>query len=217
HGIDIWLTTIAINENFKMCQVPLGTKIEDNREAASSFDPGFVQSVGTLFRMMEIYRRRWGETRPLRAAPVHGNGIHADTQRLTATITVNMLSDAFQSGTRRFRRLWRSIMGPNNYREVIDLANRQRGATHFSAELWSRIVFDFAVVYNKGENDPDKVVAALLPLYYARTAAILRETGGKLEAVEQAVQAQAQSFAEQKPYLVRRWQTYVPWAIEGVR
>lgn len=217
HGIDIWLTTIAINENFKMCQVRLGTKIEDNREAATSFDPGFVQSVGTLFRMMEIYRRRWGETRPLRATPVHGNGIHPDTQRLTATITVNMLSDAFQSGTRRFRRLWRSIMGPNNYSEVIDLANRQRGATHFSAGLWSRIVFDFAVVYNKGENDPDKVVAALLPLYYARTAAILRETGGKLEAVEQAVQAQAQSFVDQKPYLVRRWQTYVPWAIEGVR
>ena len=217
HGIDIWLTTIAINENWKMCQVRLGTKIEDNREAAASFDPGFVQSVGTLFRMMEIYRRRWAETRPLRAAPYHGNDNHAESQRLTATITVNMLCDAFQSGARRFRRLWRSIMMPGNYSEVIDLANRQRGATHFTSDLWSRIVFDFAVVYNKGESDPDKVVAALLPLYYARTATILRETGGKPDAVEQAIQEQAKSFAAQKNYLVHRWQTYVPWAYDGVR
>ncbi|MBI5302238.1 MAG: glycosyltransferase [Chloroflexi bacterium] len=218
HGIDIWLTTIAINENIKMCQVRLGTKIEDNREAATSFDPGFVQSVGTLFRMMDIYRRRWAEgTRPQRLAPFHGNGIAADQPRLTAAITLNMLSDAFSSGARRFRRLWRSIMSPSNFTEVNELANKPRGAMNFSAELWSRVVFDFAVVYNKGESDPDKVVAALLPLYYARTAAILRDTGGKLDAVEQAIQAQAQAFAEQKPYLVQRWQTYVPWAYDGVR
>ncbi len=218
HGIDIWLTTLAINENFKMCQVRLGTKLEDNREAATSFDPGFVQSVGTLFRMMDIYRRRWYEgDRPQRAAPFHGNGIAGEQPRLTAALTMNMLADAFASGARRYRRLWRSVMSPSNYSQVVELANRQRGATYFSGELWSRIVFDFAVVYNKGENDPDKVVAALLPLYYARTAAILRETGGKPDAVEQAIQTQAKTFAEQKQYLVQRWQSYVPWAYDGVR
>lgn len=218
HGIDIWLTTFAINENIKMCQVRLGTKIEDNREAAASFDPGFIQSVGTLFRMMDIYRRRWIEgTRPVRLAPFHGNGIASDPSRLTATITLNMLCDAFSSGARRFRRLWRSVMTPSNYSAVIELANRPRGATGLPADLWSRIVFDFAVVYNKGESDPDKIVGALLPLYYARTAAILREAGGKTDAVEHAIQAQAQAFVEQKPYLVHRWQTYVPWAYDGVR
>jgi glucosylglycerate synthase len=217
HGIDIWLTTIAINENLKMCQVQLGTKIEDNREAAISFDPGFVQSVGTLFRMMDIYRRRWSETRPVHETPYYGNDVSHPGDRLTAMLTVNMLSDAFQSGARRNRRVWRSIMSPTNFDEVSELANRPRGATQFSAELWSRIVFDFAVVYNKGENDPDKVVAALLPLYYGRTATILRETGGKLEAVEQAIQEQAQAFENQKTYLVRRWQSYVPWANDGVR
>jgi len=97
------------------------------------------------------------------------------------------------------------------------LVEKARGATQFSPELWARAVFDFAVVYNKGENDPDKVAAALLPLYYARIATLLRETGNKLDAVEKAVQAQAKTFAEQKPYLIHRWQTYVPWASDGVR
>ncbi|MEW5719090.1 MAG: glycosyltransferase [Chloroflexota bacterium] len=217
HGIDIWITTVAIIENIRMCQVALTPKIENKREAAVAFDPGFVQSVGTLFRMLEIYRRRWFEARPIRSVSTCGGEIAQKDQRLTGAITIEMLSDAFQSGTRRYRRFWRNILAPANYDAVIELFNKPRGAKHFSPELWAQVVFDFAVVYNKGENDPDKVAAALLPLYYKRIATILRETNAKLDAVEQVIQAQAQVFAEYKPYLVRRWETYVPWAADGVR
>ncbi len=217
HGIDIWVTTIAINENLRMCQVPLSPKIENKREAAVAFDPGFVQSVGTLFRMMDIYRRRWAETRPVRVVPTCGEPPVVESQKLAGAITVEMLNDAFHSGARRYRRLWRSTLAPNNLEQVWALVDKARGATQFGSELWARAVFDFAVVYNKGENDPDKVAAALLPLYYARIATILRETGNKLDAVEKVVQAQAKTFEEQKPYLIHRWQTYVPWASDGVR
>lgn len=217
HGIDIWITTIAINEKLRMCQVPLSPKIENKREAAVAFDPGFVQSVGTLFRMMDIYRRRWHETRPLHKVPVYGEPPAVESHKLAGAITIDMLNDAFHSGARRCRRLWRSTLMPSSFDQISALVDKARGATHFDAELWVRTVFDFAVVYNQGENDPDKVAAALLPLYYARIATILRETGGKLDAVEKAVQAQAKSFVEQKNYLVHRWQTYVPWAMDGVR
>lgn len=217
HGIDIWITTVAVNENLKMCQVPLSPKIENKREAAVAFDPGFVQSVGTLFRMMDIYRRRWPETRPLRPVPVWGERLAPDNQKLTGAITIEMLNEAFHSGARRYRRLWRGTLAPSSFEEIAALVDKPRGATHFGPELWARAVFDFAVVYNKGENDPDKVAAALLPLYYARIATILRETGAKLDAVEKIVQAQAQTFVDQKQYLIQRWQSYVPWAAEGVR
>ncbi|MBI4790429.1 MAG: glycosyltransferase [Chloroflexi bacterium] len=217
HGIDIWLTTIAINENIRMCQVRLGTKIEDKKEVAIAIDPTFIQIVGTMFRMMDIYRKRWPEPKPVRTVPFHGNGTFPTATRLTGAITIDMLNDAFHSAARRYRRLWRTILAPSSVHQVIELANRPRGATHFDADLWARVVFDCAVVYNKGENDPDKVVAGLLPLYYARIATILRETGAKLEQVEKAVQDQAQQFAGEKKYLIHRWETYVPWAVDGVR
>lgn len=217
HGIDIWITTVAINGQTRMCQVQLGTKIQVPRELAASIDPNFVQAVGTLFRMMEIYRRRWSNGSQTRVVPLFGDRPTSESSHLTSSITVGMLSDAFLNGARRYRRLWRSILVPSNFREIYDLVNRPRGATHFSPELWARVVFDFAVVYNKGENDPDKVVASLLPLYYARVGTALRETGAKSQAVEKAVQAQAKSFADQKRYLLHRWETYVPWAIDGVR
>lgn len=217
HGIDIWITTLAINENIPMCQAPLGPKIEHKREAAVAFDPGFVQVVGTLFRMLEIYRKRWMETRPLRIVPFCGEQVIPQEQRLPSDLTVDKLTEAFQAGTRRYRRFWRTILVPTNFDAVIELFNKPRGATRFSAGLWARVVFDFAVVYNQGESDPDKVAAALLPLYYARLATLLRETNAKIEAVEQAVQAQARVFEEQRPYLVYRWQNYVPWELGGVR
>lgn len=217
HGIDVWITTLAINENIPMCQAPLGPKIEHKRETAVAFDPGFVQVVGTLFRMLEIYRKRWMETRPLRIVPFCGEQVIPQEQRLPSDLTVEKLTEAFQTGARRYRRFWRTILVPTNFDAVIELFNKPRGATRFSAGLWARVVFDFAVVYNQGESDPDKVAAALLPLYYARLATLLRETNAKIEAVEQAVQAQARVFEEQKPYLVYRWQNYVPWELGGVR
>jgi len=217
HGIDIWISTVAINENLRVCQTPLTPKIENKREAAVAIDPGFVQSVGTLFRMLEIYRRRWTETRPLRHIPVCGENPTPGHQRLTGAITIEMLNDAFHSGARRYKRLWRTTLAPNNYDEIAKLMDKPRGALHLAADVWARAVFDFAVVYNKGENDPDKIAAALLPLYYARIATILHATGAKLDAVEKQVQAQAEIFSEQKQYLVHRWQTYVPWAADGVR
>lgn len=217
HGIDIWISTVAVNENLKMCQVPLTPKIENKREAAVAIDPGFVQSVGTMFRMMEIYRRRWIEPQTPRQVPFCGDNPMLGNQKLPGAITIDMLNDAFHSGARRYRRLWRSTLTPSHFHAIDELVNKPRGGVHLDGDLWARIVFDFAVVYNKGENDPDKVAAALLPLYYARIATILRETGGKLDAVEQVVQAQTAAFAKARPHLLHRWQTYVPWAMDGVR
>lgn len=218
HGVDIWLTTVAINENVKTCQVRLGVKLDDSRELLLSFDPTFVQAIGTLFRMMDIYKRRWHESQQTRTAPFFGNGIAQEpARRWMPSVSAAALGDAFVAGSRRYARLWRTALTPSTRNAIRDLSEAPDGATRFGSKLWARTVYDFATVYNQGEGDPDKVVAALLPLYYARCATIMRETGMEPGAVELAVQEQAQQFAIEKPYLVHLWDTYVPWAWEGVR
>lgn len=218
HGVDIWLTTVAINDNVRMCQVPLGVKLDDSRELLLSFDPTFVQAMGTLFRMVDIYKRRWIDGVQQRSAPFHGNGHASEPPRTWMPgVTVAALGDAFVAGTRRYQRLWRTALTPSTRLAIKELSETPEGATHYSAKLWARTVYDFATVYNQGEGDPDKIVAALLPLYYARCATIMRETNMQPDALEKAVQDQAQEFANEKPYLVTLWNAYVPWAWEGVR
>lgn len=218
-GVDIWMSTTAINDQVRMCQTRLGAKMASPREFSAAMDPMFDQSIGTLFRMMEIYHRRWEVTEALRPIPFCGNGAPQFSEPAYAAsgTTVEMLNEAFVNGARRHRRVWRSVLVPSHMKEIFDLVSEPRGATHFSRELWARVVFDFAVVYNKGESDPDRVVAALLPLYYARVAATLRESGSKADAQEKAIQMQAQAFTDQKKYLLQRWKRYVPWAVDGVR
>lgn len=218
HGVDIWLTTVAVNENVKMCQVRLGVKLDDSRELLMAFDPTFVQAIGTLFRMMDIYKRRWQEAQQNRAAPFFGNGAVAEPVRAwMPSVTAAALGDAFVAGSRRYARLWRTALTPSTRIAIKELSETPDGATRFGAKLWARTVYDFATVYNQGEGDPDKIVAALLPLYYARCATLMRETNLEPGAVERAVQQQAKEFAIEKPYLVHLWETYVPWAWEGVR
>jgi glycosyltransferase involved in cell wall biosynthesis len=218
HGVDIWLTTVCVNDNVRMCQVRLGVKIDDSRELLLSFDPTFVQAIGTLFRMMDIYKRRWMENAPPRSTPFYGNGLVAEPPRTWMPgVTAAALGDAFIAGIRRYQRLWRTALTPSTRLTIKELSEAPEGATHFGAKLWARTVYDFATVYNQGEGDPDKIVAALLPLYYARCATIMRETNMQTDAVEKAVQEQAQAFADEKPYLVNLWNAYVPWLWEGVR
>lgn len=218
HGVDIWLTTVAVNENVKVCQVRLGTKLDDSRELLLAFDPTFVQAVGTLFRMMDIYKRRWQESQQKRVAPFFGNGVGTEPMRpWIPSVTSAALGDAFVAGARRYTRLWKTALTPSTRNAIKDLSEAPDGATRFSGKLWARTVYDFATVYNQGEGDPDKIVAALLPLYYARCATLMRETNMEPAAVEHAVQEQAREFAIEKPYLVHLWETYVPWAWEGVR
>jgi glycosyltransferase involved in cell wall biosynthesis len=218
HGIDIWLTTVAINENVKMCQVRLGVKADESREVLLSFDPSFVQAVGTLFRLMDIYKRRWQAGQQARTAPFFGNGVAAELPRpWIPSTSPAALGDAFLAGSRRYARLWKSALTPSTRHAIKELSETPDGATQFSAKLWARTVYDFATVYNQGEGDPDKVVAALLPLFYARCATLMRETAMEPLAVENAVAEQAKQFANEKPYLVHLWESYVPWAWEGVR
>ncbi len=218
HGFDIWLTTISIIEGVKLCQVRLGTKIDDSREMLLALDPTFIQSVGTLFRMVDIYRKRWPNMGAPHAAPFYGDSVVAEIPRKgLPPVTTSSLADAFTAGARRYARIWKTVLYPSNREMIKQLVDKNGGAYRFPADLWARIVYDFAVVYNKGEGDPDKVVAALLPIYYARAATLMKETGSKPDAVEKAIMEQAETFIRHKPYLMERWETYVPWAWDGVR
>ena len=125
--------------------------------------------------------------------------------------TRQTLWDGFRKGVKRYRR---------NLDVILDKGLRAQGdamvaddVPSFPTEAWAQTVMDFAVVYNRGEGDPDKVALSLLPLYYARKATMLRELEGRpWTAVEDAIRSQADVFFTSKDYLVDRWISYLPWA-----
>ena len=248
-GIHIWMATLVINEGWRMCQATLGTRTHDFKDPTVGFEPKFLQVVGTLFRTLSIYRRRWPKITSSRPVPLWDRLEAIEPEPIPAM--QEALRQACQKGARRFRRSWGTILSPTNLDAVARVVarveaspraqeagkrapgdsqerpknggNRLAGgepqeAPFFPADLWAKVVFDFAVVYNKGEGDPDKVVMALLPLYYARKLSFIVETEGmNYQDVEKVIQAQAEPFLSLKPGLLERWEAYLPWESTIIR
>jgi glycosyltransferase involved in cell wall biosynthesis len=222
-GIHIWMTTLVINEGWRACQTTLDTKAHDFKDPTIGFEPKFLQVVGTLFRTLSIYRQQWPKITNDEPVPIWGGLEPIEPEPIPAMREAQR--EACRKGARRFRRSWSTILTPENLDAVArivdqveaslraqETAEEVREEPFFPADLWAKVVFDFAVVYNKGEGDPDKVVMALLPLYYARKLSFIVETEGmNYREVEDVVQAQAKAFLSLKTYLLERWETYFPW------
>lgn len=207
-GVHIWMVTVAINSGWRMYEAPLGTKTHDYKDPTVGFEPKFLQIVGTMFRLMSIYRRVWPEVTFCRPVPLWGTQQHLDPEPVPTTRQT--LWDGFEKGMRRYRRMIKTIVSEENFEMLEQLRRGER--PKFAHEQWAQMVMDFAVVYNRGEGDPDKAALSLLPVYYARKATMLKSLEGQpWTAVEDAIHDQAQAFLDNREYLVDRWVSYLPW------
>lgn len=210
-GVGVWMTAVAIHEGRRIGQATLGARRHESREPSTITDQAFSQMVGTLFRMAYIFRKTWLTFPQVQPTPVVGNVPLQEADR--GILTETYLSERFRQASKRHRRLWQVALTPEHLDEVREILNQPNEGVRFPDDLWARCVYDFIVVYNKGEADPDRVVEALIPLCCARQLAFLQETQGmSVEERERVVVRQAEAFIRQRPYLRERWEVYVPWA-----
>lgn len=210
-GVGVWMTAVAIHEGWRIGQATLGTRRHESREPSTTTDQAFSQMVGTLFRMAYIFRKTWLTFPQVQPTPVVGNVPLQEADR--GILTQTYLSERFRQASKRHRRLWQVTLAPEHLDEVREILNQPNEGFRFPDDLWARCVYDFIVVYNKGEADPDRVVEALIPLCCARQLAFLQETQGmSVEERERVAVRQAEAFIRQRPYLRERWEVYVPWA-----
>jgi hypothetical protein len=77
---------------------------------------------------------------------------------------------------------------------------------HFPDDLWARVFYDLMVSASFGELPTERLVAALVPIYFGRVGRFIIEnrrlTG---EQAEERVERQAREFELLKPYLVEHW------------
>ncbi|HEX6656288.1 MAG TPA: glycosyl transferase family 2, partial [Candidatus Limnocylindria bacterium] len=67
-------------------------------------------------------------------------------------------------------------------------------------------LYDTMVAFHRPGADREQLLAALTPLYFARTAGFIGETlDMTTDQAERVIDAQAREFEDLKPYLVSRW------------
>ncbi len=215
-GFDIWLSTFAAIQGWRIAQAAVGEKPPIPAVSATQMMSRFTDTVGTMFRQLHLRYRHWQQLPPPIKTATFTEFSPPGTPSPTPLLDVTPFIETLTLGWMEYRRFWQRIVFPENLAAVEYLASHPAESFHFPPDLWAKIAYDFAVVYNKGERDPDAVAQALYPLFIGRLASFAGEVAG-LTAVGRAgtIAAQAVEFEDLLSYLNYRWEKYLPWVDSG--
>jgi glucosylglycerate synthase len=227
-GVDIWMTTSAIAGGFAVCQTRLGAKVHDPKDPGADLGPMFSQVVSTLLRLTEHHAQRWLTVQGSHDVPVYGFERLGDPPPLQ--VNVARLLDEFGKGRLTVGEEWAAALAPETFATVaplaLEAASLAERAVHadpmsiladasfsFPDETWAHVVYDTCLAHHAGRMSTERLVAALVPLYFGRVASLILETREQTsDQAEAAVERQAKAFELAKPYLVSRWLASRPTA-----
>jgi len=206
-GIDIWMTTIAIAEGFRVCQSFLGAKIHNAKDPGADLSVMLQQVVGSVFALMEEYAPVW--FRRTGSTPTQVFGFRFDVGLEPVQVKVDRMLEAFRRGFEELSEIWSVALAPENFAAVRTLGlalSDGHSGFHMDDTLWAKVVLDFACAYRLHPVTRATILRSLTPLYLARVASFVGETEA-LDAseVEQTIERLCLIFEDLKPYLIDRW------------
>ncbi|AIF69440.1 glycosyltransferase [Palaeococcus pacificus DY20341] len=196
-GVDIFLTTTALAEGFKVVQTALGLKIHNPKDPAASLGPMFNQVVGTLFMLMKKYEEKWRSTKEISDVPILGKLEKKEPEEVK--INLENLKKKAKEGFEKNKPILKKILS----RETFEGVEKAIKTFDLDDVLWSHVLFDAAVAYKEGLLEKPE---PLVPLYFAKTADFVEKTRemSTLEA-EELIGERAEIFLKEKDYLLERW------------
>ncbi len=204
-GIDIWMTTTAIANDFKIAQAFLGAKIHDTKDPGADLSAMLYQVVGAAFDLMEAYPDIWKTVSGSVSVPTFGFQYTVGLEHVP--VNVSRMMTIFQKGIKDLRDIWIDILGAGDFGQIEQLGSMSEREFRFPLSLWTRIVYDYALAYHKKKLPREHLLKSLTPLYLGKTASFVMET----EAMEQCdaegqVENLCVEFEKNKDHLIHNWQ-----------
>lgn len=201
-GIDIWMTTIALAEKYKIAQVFLGAKIHNEKDPSDSLAPMFSQVLKTLFELMEEYQHVWKKLKKERTTTLFG--FETEVEPAPVKVDIVQLSKRSKSGIKKFKEFYKKIFTPHVLKRTL-----KNELLSFNPGLWADLVYQIAIFFhkNKGnENLKTKLIEAMIPLYFGHVAGFSKATENiSSHESEIFIEKIYEEFEKKKPYLVKNW------------
>ncbi len=203
-GIDIWMTTTALANRFKVTQSFLGAKIHDIKDPGSDLSAMLYQVVGATFELMETYHDVW---KPVRGSePVSAFGFEYTVGLEQVKVNTGRMLNVFREGLNNLRELWIDVLGAGDFRELERTGTLADKEFRFPPALWTRVIYDYAIAYHKKKLPAEHLIKSLTPLYLGKTASFIIEAEqmGQRDA-EAEIEKLCMEFENSKDYLVNNW------------
>ena len=203
-GIDIWMTTSAVTQGFKICQSNLGVKIHDVKDPGQHLGPMFRQVLSALFTLMERYEGFWRGINTSESLEMFG--FEGKQEPEPVNVNLELMIDLFKKGYQQFSPLWRDIFSKSSFKQISSAVKMDIKGFHLPTDSWVKILYELAATYHLWSINRDKLLDMMTPLYFARVASFVMESWdmSSIEA-ETLVEEQAVKFEEQKDYLIKVW------------
>ncbi len=203
-GIDIWMTTLAIAEGYKVCQSYLGAKLHDAKDPGSDLGPMFTQVVSSVYGLMGEYETLWREVNASQSVPTFG--FHYEVGLEPVTVNMERMIGNFRLGVRDLMEIWRKVLPPETVRWLESIGKLSDEAFSFPHDLWVRLIYDFAIAYHRGPIHREHLLKSMIPLYLGSVASFVKENQeSSAQEVEERIESLCRVFEEMKPYLIERW------------
>jgi glycosyltransferase involved in cell wall biosynthesis len=208
YGIDIWMTSVALANSFKVCQSFLGAKIHNPKNIAT-LTPMFKQVIGTIFSLIEETRDKWRGTKGSKDLPTFGFQARVIPEEVPQDF--NDLFKRFQKGVEKRKAVWKEIMKTENYKALEKVAAQAKKGYSFPLELWVKIIYDYIIFYHRFKNvfmemSLPSILESMIPLYFGFTSSfVLKTKNMSNQEAEKEIENICLEFERFKPYLVKNW------------
>jgi hypothetical protein len=206
-GIDIWMTTLAINQKVQICQSFMGRpKIHRTKDPGSQLGPMFRQVVGTIFSMMNVFDSFWTKVKYSRPTAIYGFGLGEIEEPPKVEVNTQNLLSQFHNGFDEYNSIWKQVLTEDVHKKLLEIMEMEESEFNFPTDLWARVLFDMAVSYRDAPVDRDLMMDSLIPLYFGRTLSfVIRTERMSIKQAEEAIEEDCATFEMTKPYLLQRW------------
>lgn len=206
-GIDIWMTTIALNQGVQICQSFMGRpKIHRAKDPAAALGPMFRQVVGTIFSTMHRFESYWTRVKYSKPTAIFGFGLGEVEMPPKVDVDSEKLIGKLHDGFDQYNEIWEKVLAKDTYTKLLEIKEINKAMFTFPTDLWARVLYDMAISYRDSICELDLLMDSLIPLYFGRTFSFVKKTTrmSTLQA-EEAIEEDCATFEMTKPYLLKRW------------
>jgi len=204
-GIDIWMTTTAIANGYRICQSFLGAKIHAPKDPGADLSAMLYQVMSALFGLMEEYSGVW--------STVNGNddvptlGFQYEVGLEPVNVNLERMLEKFRNNVKEMEPVWRDFLSDDVMALVKELSLSPMEGFGFQDELWARALYDFSLAYHNRVLNRELLLKSLTPLYMGKVASLVMEMADSgVEEVERRIEGICRAFKLEKLNLIKKWQ-----------
>jgi glycosyltransferase involved in cell wall biosynthesis len=204
YGIDIWMTTTAVANDFRVSQAFLGAKIHDPKDPGADLSAMLFQVAGAAFDLMDTYADVWKNVRSSSAVPTFGFRYAVGVEPVN--VNVDAMIERFRLGVRELGDIWRLFLPEATVASLNHASTAPKKNFVIPDEQWVDIIYAFARASHERVLNREHLLKSLTPLYIGRVASFVRETWeSDSDEVEERIERLCGVFEERKHLLLENW------------